>query len=203
MLYSPVISLSIKLYRTKIVMKNKQVILALDVASITGFAIYKSTSERIVHLGVVNFGITNDRPDNLRKWLLQMIGKYKINLIVAEQAIKMSNKPRERYTYKLLSGFCDVIKQIAKENKIPSVFYTPIEARNIVFGYGFNHGAGRKSIKQYVVAYVNKMGFDIRSNDDMADAVVIMQAYLKENGKSFGLPKDGARLPKITFECRY
>lgn len=184
-------------------MKNKQVILALNVASTTGFAIYKSTLERVVYLGVVNFGITNDRPDNLRKWLLQMISKYKINLIVADQAIKKSNAPRERYTYKLLKGLHDVVKQIAKENKIPSVFYTPIEARNIVFGYSFNHYAGRKSIKQYVVAYVDKMGFDIRSNDDMADAVVIMQAYLKENGKSFGLPKDGARLPKITFDCRY
>lgn len=150
--------------------------LFLDLSSrSTGWAVSDETGK------LVDYGCIASSSQNLikriiiiRDEILKLIDKYKITKIVAEEVRTDYKNP---HTYKVLTWLQGVIIISAWEkiNNLEYEFIQPSSWRSKI-GIHTGRGIKREALKQADIEYVqNKYG--ITANDDICDAIGIMDSY--------------------------
>ena len=105
-------------------MEKDKVILALDTAAATGWALYANTT----HYGTWKLG--KKKHYNLAEHLRGVIEKHGVTEIIAEDIYKNLNKIS---AYKTLSKLHGVIELVAEEYNLPVTFYSCIDVRRYLF----------------------------------------------------------------------
>lgn len=135
-----------------------------------------------------------ERMKEIYLFLRDILNRYKITIIVAEDvAITVKNNLKVGSDLLRLQG---LIYALAIEYDVPMVFYMPTAWRSIVGTYdGTREGTKRDVQKQRAVDKANdiySLGLvyyknetkENRTGDDMAEAILIALAYIKEVERS-------------------
>lgn len=171
-------------------------ILGLDMATTkTGYALLNKDGS-LVDYGAFRTQSKEplERMKEIYLFLRDILNRYKITIIVAEDvAITVKNNLKVGSDLLRLQG---LIYALAIEYDVPMVFYMPTAWRSIVGTYdGTRDGTKRDVQKQRAVDKANdiySLGLvyyknetkENRTGDDMAEAILIALAYIKEIERS-------------------
>lgn len=171
-------------------------ILGLDLATTkTGYAILDKNGS-LIDYGAFRTQSKEplERMKEIYLFLRDILNRYKITIIVAEDvAITVKNNLKVGSDLLRLQG---LIYALAIEYDVPMVFYMPTAWRSIVGTYdGTREGTKRDVQKQRAVDKANdiySLGLvyyknetkENRTGDDMAEAILIALAYIKEVERS-------------------
>lgn len=163
--------------------KEERRILALDTASHkTGYAIY--IDGKITESDTWTLKSTNHLSD-LHKRISGAITKHRITMILAEDIFK-SDDPRKISAYKALSECRGVVMLVAQDKDIPFKTLTPLEAKQIMWGYKRGQEIPREEQKARMIRRIEKLGYILnedrngKKDDDQADAIGLLISYLRK-----------------------
>lgn len=166
-------------------------ILTLDIAHTTGYAIYSSTTEKILFVGNEKFNGSFKRGEIYMlfyEWLGEVCEKYHIKKIIAEDIYKptMSEHISDK-SWIALAGMQAILKYFALSNGLGEVVLIMPNSHHL----SLTHITyPRKKVKEETVKRVNcLLGKDASvSSDDEADAVSILLYWIKRNNRRVCLP---------------
>ena len=155
---------------------NTDVILSLDAATKTGWAIYQNGK-------ITNHGTKAFRKEPLayyyQNWLFSMIDKYKVTKIVAEDIFRDSSHLKDK-AHEVLGGLKHILISTAYTEGITPVFINPLRVKSHLFPiFGYKRYT-RAEYKQKMINRVNALGYTLEKPkaDDEADAIGILITYL-------------------------
>ena len=166
---------------------NTDVILSLDAATKTGWAIYQNGK-------ITNHGtkvLDNEFPEmSYQHWLFDMIDKYKVTKIVAEDIFRDASHLKDT-AYQFLSRIKGVLICTANIEGIFPVFINPLRVKSHLFPVIGYRRYTRKEYKQKMINRVNALGYTLEKPkaDDEADAIGVMIAYLETHDFPVEHPK--------------
>lgn len=170
-------------------------ILALDTSSSkTGYAIYKDGkitehgSIRLTSRGATDTERTQSRLAQLYTKVCNLISKYKITQIVAEDIFKDTDQ-RKQSAFDILAQCRGVIVASNTQNQLPPISYTnPLKVKHDIWGYSSSirqHRAlTRQEHKERMCRAVERLGYQLKTDrngykdNDQADAIGILITYL-------------------------
>lgn len=154
----------------------KQVILSLDAATKTGWALYRDG--RISTHGTKTFH-PSEREKEFGSWLLEMIGEYEVTDIVAEDIYRARTRVADKdKAFLALAKMQGVLKYIADTLNVSCTLLNPLQVKSYmipVFGR-----RERSDDKQRMLFCVKALGYTLEKPDadDEADAIGILLTYL-------------------------
>lgn len=164
-------------------MLKQKYILALDQATIdTGWALFED--QQLKDYGVFTpKGTLEERLTKLRKWVQEMVIKYKDNIKVALEDIQLQNTSRKFdtdmaiTTYKKLAWVQGVLIELLTSLQVP---YTIVHSTSWKSTCNIK-GTDRDTQKANAAAYVLST-FGISPKQDACDAICIGQHIIKSDG---------------------
>ena len=158
-------------------MEKKQVILSIDGATKTGWAVYKNGE--IMKHGTKKFN-PDKRAFQYGKWLGRMIGEYGITHIAAEDIFREHNRTQDK-AFLALAKMQGVLEYVANESGAGLALLNPLQVKGYMIP-SFNR-LDRGNDKVRMVARVKGLGYQLKTDkaDDEADAIGIMITYLANN----------------------
>ncbi len=162
----------------------EQNILALDLATSCGYAIY--INDKVVKYGVENLCKRKEehtRYYKLWEWLGKIIEEYQINKIVMEDVFVPKNEEKYK-TYKackVLFELRGVVKCVSVEYGIKEpIIINAMSAKNFMFTPTYK--ASQEMLKKGMIKAVEALGYKLpaRNTDDIADAIGILCTYLNK-----------------------
>lgn len=188
-------------------MQTKRIILSLDQATHTGFAIYKG--RQIIKSGTIYLNPLN-REKDLMEFLTTTCKRYKVTDIVAEDIYKKKGK---EHAFVILSSLKGVINLYDQTNKTTLTYQPAIMMQRHVLGHVID-GADykrkllqakgnkqkisqieadhRSEVKTWVKRRIQNIGYTLTSDrDDESDAIGHLLLYLYRNELPLELP-DGS-----------
>lgn len=163
--------------------RYKGSIIAVDIATKTGWAIYNNG--KIIKSGTWRFSIIG-REKELYSKLKRTIEQYGVIQIVAEDVYK-----GQKSAYSVLYRLRNVVKKVAATFQLPQIVYiSPIKVQRYMWGrrYGKDYNGTEK---QEMIGSVKRLGYQLENDkaDDEADAIGILITYLHNNGIPVKHPK--------------
>lgn len=154
---------------------EKQVILSIDGATKSGWAIY-SNGEIIAH-GTKRLRCTT-RCYDYDVWLTDIIKQYGVTNIVAEDIYRDHNHQLDRAFY-VLAKLHGVLETISCKYKIEIVFLDPLRVKRHMIPSMKKHE--RKEDKQRMINRIRHLGYTLETDNanDEADAIGILITYLE------------------------
>ena len=155
----------------------EKVILSIDGATKTGYAIWRNSA--IVASGTKQLNRKNGkRLNEYRKWLLSTIAEWQVTNIVAEDIYREHNHLMDK-TYKALSQMQGVTEMVSEETHTDSEFINPLQVKRYMIN---GTTRNRATDKQRMINRVTALGYNLETPtaDDEADAIGIMLFYLYE-----------------------
>ena len=155
-------------------MENRQVVLSIDGATKTGWAIYRNGK-------ITAHGTKRLRPAkrcyDYAVWLAGMLEKYNVTHIVAEDVYRDHNHQRDKAFY-VLAKLHGVLETISCEHQTNLVFLDPMRVKGYIIPSMKKHE--RKEDKQKMINRVKYLGYTLETDsaDDEADAIGILITYL-------------------------
>lgn len=164
----------------------EKIILSIDGATKTGWAIYKDG--RIILHGTKKF-IPQRRYIDYFRWLMEIITKYKITHIVAEDIFREHSRTMDNAFY-VLSKMQGVLECAAGINGKTITLLNPLQVKNNMIPSLKPHN--RKNDKIRMINRVNFLGYQLETekSDDEADAIGILITYLDNNNIPVNHPKN-------------
>ncbi|MEK7558143.1 MAG: crossover junction endodeoxyribonuclease RuvC [Patescibacteria group bacterium] len=150
--------------------KNNLIILGIDPGiADTGFGIIKNENNKLACLDYDSIKTSAkldlaDRLEIINLELTKLIKKYKPNLIAIEELFFCKNVK----TALVVGQARGVMLLTAKQNKVPTVEFTPLQVKQAVSTYG---RADKNQIKKMVKLLLNLK--ELPKSDDAADALAI------------------------------
>lgn len=175
-------SLSYKdIIRSKIIlgsMKKEKVILAIDGATKTGWAIYKNGI--IVKHGTKQFASAT-RIKQYGRWLCDIVGENGITHIVAEDIYRLHNRTQDK-AFLALAKMQGVLEYVASSANVELSLINPLQVKFMMIPSVTRHE--RKDDKQRMISRVKFLGYELENDkaDDEADAIGILLTYLYNKG---------------------
>lgn len=165
-------------------MTKEKVILSIDGATKTGWAIYKNG--KIVKHGTKRF--TNPICGKYFNWLVQMIGENEVTHIAAEDIYRLHNRTQDK-AFLALAKMQGVLCAVAENNKVDLTLLNPLQVKFVMIPSVTRHE--RKDDKQRMINRVKFLGYQLENDkaDDEADAIGILITYLHNNGIPVKHPK--------------
>lgn len=156
--------------------ETKEVILALDTATTTGYAIYQDG--KIIDHGIWKLNIL-DRHKQLYAHLTQTIRKHKVTTIVAEDIFK-SKDQRLISAFQVLSELRGVIELAAQRHGLKLSFLNPLIIKShMIPSFNYKTKGTRADQKKAMINIVTRLGYVLNTTkDDEADALGILITYL-------------------------
>lgn len=164
----------------------EKVILSLDCATKTGYAIWRNGA--IVVSGTKQFNRKNGkRLNEYRKWLLDTITEWQVTDIIAEDIYREHNHFMDK-TYKALSQIQGITEMVSEETHITHTFVNPLPVKRYMIN---GTTRNRTTDKQRMINRVTALGYTLETPnaDDEADAIGIMLYYLDANNLPITHPK--------------
>lgn len=153
-------------------------ILSLDLSSkCTGYCV--STDHKIITYGVITAQSTDliERIAIMRKDILDIIKEYDISIIVIED---VQQTLQNKNVYKALTWLQGIIvMSIYDYNSNIQIIFMQASEWRAKIGIKVGPGIKRQELKQHDIDYI-KEHYNITVSDDIADAICIMDAYLKD-----------------------
>ena len=155
---------------------DKQIILSLDSATKTGWAIYKNG--KIEKHATKRFNAST-RVAEYGKWLEKLITRNKINTIVAEDIFREHSRTKDR-AFQTLAQLQGVLMYLSDKHVIELKFIEPLRVKNHMIPSIRPHS--RTEDKSRMINRVKKLGYELETDksDDEADAIGIMITYLDD-----------------------
>lgn len=167
-------------------MENKIVVLAIDPAEKTGWAIYKNG--RIAKHGTKH--LAKSTCGKYFNWLAQMIGENEVTHIVAEAIFREATHKKDKAFWSL-AAMQGVLCAVAENNNIDLSLIEPQEAKTAMipnlwlklFPFKGDKQKIRQECKRLMVEHVKFLGYELENDkaDDEADAIGILITYLQNN----------------------
>lgn len=156
---------------------NTPVILSVDAAQKTGWAIYKNG--RIIEHGTKQLKRTS-KFGSYGEWLKRMINKYNVNCIVAEDVFRKKDHTREN-AYSALTKMQGVLLYVIETEGLESAFLNPLLVKDTMIPTVYWKKHERTEDKKRMINRVQSLGYGLDSDtaDDEADAIGILITYLK------------------------
>ena len=159
-------------------------ILFLDLSTkSTGWCI--GENGKLIQYGCISASSTNvlKRITTITNEIDKLVQQYKINKIVAEEVRTDYNNV---HTYKVLNWIQGITLYRAFQFN-PKIDYEFIQASSWRSQIGIHTGRGikREQLKQEDIKYV-KHKYSIEANDDVCDAICLMDAYYAKNEQTDG-----------------
>ena len=107
-------------------MENKDVILSIDGATKTGWAIYENG--KIIKHGTKRFA-QKTRIPQYGSWLLDMIGKYGVTHVVAENVYREHSRTEDK-AFWVLANMQGVLEYITGTNNVPCTLINPLMVKS-------------------------------------------------------------------------
>lgn len=154
---------------------EKKVILSLDVATKTGWALYRNGS--IIKHGTKCFH-SDSRIKDFGEWLSEIIEKYQIATIVAENIYREHDRTKDAVFW-VLAKMQGVLEFITNKNNIEFTLLNPLQIKNEIIPTTYKHQ--RKEDKQRMINRIQSLGYKLANDkaDDEADAIGILITYLQ------------------------
>lgn len=166
--------------------QKDNVILAIDGATKTGYAVYKN--DRIIEHGTERFRPTR-RCYDYSKWAQKMINKHGITQIVAEDIFREHSRTKDKAFY-VLAKLHGVLEDRNERNGLPEVcFINPLMVKRFMIPRMCTKYE-RSEDKQRMINRVTHLGYNLESEkaDDEADAIGILLTYLDAKGLPINHP---------------
>lgn len=161
------------------------ILLALDLSTkATGIAIFKD--EQLIHYEckTCSSSDTLKRIDVMTERIIELWEKYHPTNVVIEDVIPEDVRHNQSVYKALIYTQAAVVLAIHKLGGQPPHFYVSSEWRKKV-GIHTGRGVKRETLKQASINLVKKE-FSIDVSDDIADAICIGKAYLKDTYENSG-----------------
>lgn len=154
---------------------KEQVILSIDGATKTGYAIYKNGE--IIEHGTERF-TPSKRIYQYGNWLVQMIDKWQITHIAAEDIYREHSRTRDNAFY-VLAKMQGVLEYIAFTNGVELTLLNPLQVKSKMIP-SFRKKYSRDEDKQRMINRIKRLGYQLETDkaDDEADAIGILITYL-------------------------
>lgn len=174
-------------------MTNKNVILSIDAATKTGWAIYKNG--KIVKHGTKDLGKVT-RIEKYVNWLMQMIGENEVTHIAAEDIFKKDDVRKD--TLESLSEMKGALKAVSYIQNIGVSFIAPLAVKTTMlrnYWYEMQRCKSAKERrfkgKELMLKRIMNLGYTLENDkaDDEADAIGILITYLQNNNIPVKHPK--------------
>ena len=174
-------------------MTNKNVILSIDAATKTGWAIYKNG--KIIKHGTKDLGKIT-RIEKYVNWLVQMIGENEVTHIAAEDIFKKDDVRKD--TLESLSEMKGALKAVSSIQNIGVSFIAPLAVKTTMlrnYWYEMQRCKGVKDRrfrgKELMLKRVKNLGYTLENDkaDDEADVIGILITYLQNNNIPVKHPK--------------
>lgn len=156
--------------------QKDNIILAIDGATKTGYAIYKNG--RIIVSGTMKFR-KSVREQTYGEWVQKMIVEYDVTQIVAEDIYREHSRMLDNAFY-ALAKLHGVLMYVNGINGLPDVsFLNPLKVKNYMIPT-IRKLHTREEDKQRMINRVAHLGYTLESEkaDDEADAIGILLTYL-------------------------
>lgn len=172
--------------------ENKQVILSIDGATKTGWAIYQNGT--ITEHGTKRFN-SNKRIPQYYNWLLKMIGENEITHIVAEDIFREHSRTKDNAFY-VLSKMQGVLECVTSLSNTELTLLNPLQVKTEIIPSFKKHN--RAEDKQRMINRVQSLGYQLETDkaDDEADAIGILITHLKNCNLPVTHPKNNRRNEK-------
>ena len=156
--------------------ETKEIILALDTATTTGYAIYQNG--KIIDHSIWRFNIL-DRHKQLYAQLTKTIRKHHITTIVAEDIFR-SKDQRLISAFQVLSELRGVIELTAQRHDLNLSFINPlIIKRHMIPSFSYTNKGSRADQKKAMINAITRLGYTLNTTkDDEADAIGILVTYV-------------------------
>lgn len=157
--------------------ETKEIILALDTATTTGYAIYQNG--KIIDHGIWKFNII-DRHEQLYAQLTKTIRKHKVTTIIAEDIFK-SKDQRLISAFQVLSELRGIIELAAQRHGLKLSFLNPLIVKShMIPSFSYKTKGTRADQKKAMINVVTKLGYILNTTkDDEADAIGILITYVE------------------------
>ena len=160
------------------------IILFLDLSTkSTGWCIGKD--KKIIAYGCITTSSTNvlKRISVITEQIDEIIKQYSVDKIIAEE---VRTDYKNVHTYKVLNWIQGIVIHNAYKNN-PKIEYDFIQPSSWRSAIGIHTGRGikRNQLKEDDIRYV-KNKYHIDANDDVCDAICLMDAYYAMNSESEG-----------------
>lgn len=154
---------------------KEQVILSIDGATKTGYAIYKN--KKIIEHGTKHF-TPSRRIFQYGEWLLETINKWQITHIAAEDIFREHNHTKDT-AFHVLSKMQGILEYISYKNNIELTLLNPLQVKSKIIPR-FRTKYNRDEDKQRMINRIKRLGYQMESDkaDDEADAIGILIAHL-------------------------
>ena len=166
-------------------MTKEKVILAIDGATKTGWAIYKNG--KIVKHGTRRFASTT-RIKQYGDWLCKMIGEHEVTHIAAEDIYRLHNRTQDK-AFLALAKMQGVLEYVSSSANVELSLLNPLQVKFVMIPSVTRHE--RKDDKQRMINRVKFLGYTLENDkaDDEADAIGILITYLHNNNIPVVHPK--------------
>ena len=167
-------------------MEKETVIMSIDPAEKTGWAIYKNG--KIVKHGTKSFA--KSTCGKYMNWLLKMIGEYEATHIAAEAIFREATHKKDK-AFWALAAMQGVLCAVAENSQLDLTFIDPKEAKETMISNLWlklrkctNEKERRTECKRLMISRVKFLGYKLENDkaDDEADAIGILLTYLYNKG---------------------
>ena len=167
-----------KATQSKKAIEKERVILSIDGATRTGYAIYKGGA--IIAHGTKQF-TPSKRVEQYGDWLQQTIGEWQVTEIVTEDIYREHDHTKDR-AFLSLALMQGALRVITYQNGITPTFLNPLLIKSHMIPSFGRKKCTREENKQRMINRVKGYGYQLEhdNTDDEADAIGILITYLDE-----------------------